>query len=162
MTNKDDDKDSDYLIIRNTGLSPRTLEEFLSSRIAVNTVHDKKAMKVRIENIALAADPITKKKVRSKSIANNLKQKRRKTKTAEENSVTDRNRKVSARLNEEKKGSAEEERKSSVRISDDSPEKSLPPVHVKRVDVPEIIEVNVSSRRDEELQMEPLFQISPS
>ena len=42
---------------------------------------------------------------------------------------------------------------------------SLPDVHLKkRIEVPEIIEVHVSTRKDEEerdLQTEPLFQITP-
>ena len=108
VTNKDDKNDSDYLIIRDTGLSPRTLEDFLAARIAVSTKTDEKAKKEVIDNIALAADPLTKKKIRSKSITANRKQKRvpkSKAKSNEEAQLTEthRGKKVSEFIMEERK-----------------------------------------------------------
>ena len=59
----------------------------------------------------------------------------------------------------------EETKNPTNNTEDNWPENSLPPVHLKRVEVPEIIEVNVSGRRDGEerdLQTEPIFQQTPS
>ena len=64
------------MVIRDTGISPRTLQDFLADRIAVEIKTDEKTKKEIINNIALAAEPLSKKKVRSKSINANRKQKR--------------------------------------------------------------------------------------
>ena len=48
VTNREDKKDSDYLLIRDTGLSPRSIEEFLTSRIAVHPVQDEKTKQLKI------------------------------------------------------------------------------------------------------------------
>ena len=61
----------------------------------------------------------------------------------------------------------EETKNPTNNTEDNWPENSLPPVHNKRCEVPEIIEVNVSSRRgdieeEKDLQTEPIFQVTPS
>ena len=53
MSDKEEAKDSDYLLCVDRGMSPRTLQEYLAPRISVNL----QKANGKIDNIALAAEP---------------------------------------------------------------------------------------------------------
>ena len=55
MTNKEQDNDSDYLIMRKANYSPRSLEDYLSQRIAVKTKMDQTGKKRKIDFLSLSA-----------------------------------------------------------------------------------------------------------
>ena len=143
VINKQNKKDEDYLVIRNTGQSPEALKQYLTDHLAVQMTNNEGLGREKIASLALDAEPVANKRLpRSRSVNLSSAQKRFFTQQKE------RPHGKKAILEADEEGKSPEESKDVVRIDDLIKKSSLPPINERKErgsETPEIIEITAVS-----------------